>query len=108
MKRKQSYLIQSTLMTKADQQRFEALVQESGLSKAEYIRRCCLEPVVTLVPDANLKLYGEMGALQITLKRLVSTTPTPELVTALAQVQSLRLTLVGLLESMQQTEHPTA
>lgn len=102
------YLIQARLPHKAEQERFESLVTASGLSKADYVRQCCLEALPIVVPSFNLQLYGKLGALHVTLKRAVEKTPTPELETALDQVQALRLSLVGMLAEESTEEDNTA
>ena len=98
------YLIQVRLPLKAEQARFEALVAASGLSKSDYVRQCCLDTVPTVVPGPNLQLYSQMGQLQIILKRAAQKADLPELATALGQLQTMRLALVGLLE---ETENGT-
>jgi len=92
------YLIQAKLTTKADQECFEALVEASGLSKADYIRFCCLETTVVQVPNQNLLLYAQLGTLQMTLRRAVKTELTPDLEQALELVKAMRLQLVGMCE----------
>jgi len=91
--------IKAVLELQTEQERFLSLVALSGLTKAEYIRRCCLEPRLIVIPDHNIRLYGALGTLHVTLKRAVKQTPTPELEMALAEVQTLRLSLVGMLEA---------
>lgn len=91
--------IKASLELKAEQDRFLSLVALSGFSKAEYIRRCCLDPKLIVVPDQNLKVYAELGGLQRQLKQIVKATPIPALEEALSQVQALRLALVGMLDS---------
>ncbi len=67
-------VIKATLDHRQDQERFDLLVQTSGLSQAEYIRRCCLEPELTVVPDCNIQAYVALGKLQRLLQQLLQQT----------------------------------
>ncbi|MBD2033567.1 hypothetical protein H6F86_05495 [Phormidium sp. FACHB-592] len=93
-------VIKAQLEHKADQERFDGFVQMSGLSQAEYIRRCCLEPAVTVIPDSNVLVYAELSKLQGTLTQAVqgesSEAVRSLLSNALQEVKTMRLALLGM------------
>jgi hypothetical protein len=93
-------VIKAQLEHKADQERFDGFVQMSGLSQAEYIRRCCLEPAVTVIPDSNVLVYAELSKLQGTLTQAVqgesSEAVRSLLGNALQEVKTMRLALLGV------------
>ena len=93
-------VIKAQLEHKADQERFDGFVQMSGLSQAEYIRRCCLEPAVTVIPDSNVLVYAELSKLQGTLTQAVqgesSEAVRSLLSNALQEVKTMRLALLGV------------
>ncbi len=66
-KKRQRFEIRADLTSKEEQERFELLVETSGLPKADYIRRCCLDKEIKTVPRGNLLAYGELGPLQAEL-----------------------------------------
>jgi|SRR5579883_525803 len=87
--------IKVVLNVAADQERFDALVQLSGLSQAEYVRRCCLGRTVKVVPLANRLTAAELGPVQVTVRKLIKQ------LTQQVKAQPEFRGLVGLLEMAQ-------
>jgi hypothetical protein len=63
-------LIKATLTDPKEIERFLSLVQMSGLSQAEYIRRCCLNEEIIVAPQEHLNLYAQLGEVQVMMKNI--------------------------------------
>ncbi len=115
--------IKAVLTLAADQERFDALLQLSGFSQAEYVRRCCLDTPIKVVPLANRLTAAELGPVQINVRRLIkqltqqvqaqpeSTTLAALLATAQAintDLSTVRRTLMGRLVAPTETTEPVA
>ena len=89
-----------TMLTQAEGETFDSLLQVCRLSQAEFVRRACLRQTIKVVPDQNLTMYATLGTLQrsvqTVLKGELPESSREQLEAALESLKTTRLLLVDV------------